>query len=509
MQEVYEFLSKFRVLIVGGGAREHALTLLVSKSRLEPRIFVVSSNINPGILRLCKSSGGKYLRGKPTNPEDVLKAAKEISPDLIIIGPEEPLFSRVTDVLRNDGFVVFGPSSRTSLIEKDKGFARNLMWKYKIPGRLRYKTFTDPEEAAEYAKASGDSVVKPARQAGGRGVRVFGETAEHLSRIAREAAATYTKRLAEMIMRKYKDIESSIIVEERVEGVEYTLMTVTDGNTLISLPVVEDHPHLYPWDLGPETGGMGSISGPSFVLPFITEEEFKESTKIVKMTIKSLLNELKEKYVGAISGQMMLTSFWGPTLIEYYARFGDPEIGNLLFMIKSDFLELLDSAARGKLSSYKLEINDNIYVVNKAIAPEGYPLEREKAKGHPISVNEGEIRKLGCEILYGGVNLVDGELLTTGSRALEIVCSSEKGFEDASALAEKAINYVSTYDGYRLIHRWDIGAHSHIKIRLRKARLARLAYTRRRAKGLLMVYDWIPGKGLVFFDYSSSKSLSS
>ena len=496
-------MSKFKVLIVGGGAREHALTLLISRSEIEPSISAISSNVNPGILRLCEGTNGKYLKGKPTDPNDVLKAAEEVSPDLVVIGPEEPLFSGVSDTLKDKGFIVFGPTARASLIEKDKGFARNLMWKYKIPGRLRYKTFVDPEDAAEYAKAVGDSVVKPARQAGGRGVRVFGETAEHLSKIAREAAASYVKRLADVIKKKYKDIENTIVVEERVEGVEYTLMTVTDGYDVLPLPIVEDHPHLYPWDLGPETGGMGSISGPSYILPFLTEDEFKESSKIVEMTVKALFDEIKERYVGAISGQMMLTSFWGPTLIEYYARFGDPEIGNLVFMINSDFLELLDAAARKKISSYRLSINENVYVVSKAVAPEGYPLEREKAKGHPIAVDENTIKKLGCEVLYGGVDLVNGELLTTGSRAIEVVCPSKKGFEEASLLAEKAIASIKTLDGYRLIHRWDIGSPEHLRFRLRKARLARLAYMRRRSKGLFIIYDWIPGKGLVVFDYSS------
>ena len=496
-------MSKFKVLIVGGGAREHALALLISRSKMEPSISAISSNVNPGILRLCEGTNGKYLKGKPTDPNDVLRAAEEVSPDLVVIGPEEPLFSGVSDALKEKGFTVFGPTARASLIEKDKGFARNLMWKHKIPGRLRYKTFVDPEDAAEYAKAVGDSVVKPARQAGGRGVRVFGETAEHLSKIAREAAASYVKRLADIIKKKYKDIENTIVVEERVEGVEYTLMTVTDGYDVLPLPIVEDHPHLYPWDLGPETGGMGSISGPSYILPFLTEDEFKESSKIVEMTVRALFDEIKERYVGAISGQMMLTSFWGPTLIEYYARFGDPEIGNLIFMINSDFLELLDVAARKKISSYRLDINENVYVVSKAVAPEGYPLEREKAKGHPIAVDENSIKKLGCEILYGGVDLVDGQLLTTGSRAIEVVCPSRKGFEEASLLAEKAIANIRALDGYRLIHRWDIGSPEHLRFRLRKARLARLAYMRRRSKGLFVIYDWIPGKGLVVFDYSS------
>ncbi len=500
-------MSDFRVLIVGGGAREHALSLLISRSALVPKIYATSSNVNPGIVKVCNKTGGEFLRAKPTDPQAVLDVASRVNPDLVVIGPEEPLFRGVSDVLSQEGFIVFGPSSRASIIERDKSFARNLMWKYKIPGRLRYKAFSDPEEAAEYARASGDVVVKPARQAGGSGVRVFAESMEHLSLLARGTAAEYSKRLGEIIKKKYSDIENFIVVEERVEGVEYTSMIVTDGETLIPLPLVEDHPHLYSWDIGPETGGMGSISGPSYTLPFITKEEFTETIEIIKRTLEALNKEIKETYIGAISGQMMLTSFWGPTLIEYYSRFGDPEIGNLLFMIDSDFLKLLDSAARGKLASYKLKLKEDIYVVSKAIAPAGYPLRRDLGKGHPISVNEDAIEKLGCKLLYGGVDLVNNELVTTGSRAFEVVCPSERSFTEASNLAEKAISYIRTADGYKLIHRWDIGQDDHVRFRIRKAELVRSAYKRRRAKGLFVVYDWIPGKGLFIFDYTSSRSL--
>jgi phosphoribosylamine--glycine ligase len=221
------------------------------------------------------------------------------------------------------------------------------------------------------------------------------------------------------------------------------------------------------------------------------------------MTVRAIRSEIGEDYVGAISGQMMLTSFWGPTLIEYYARFGDPEIGNLIFMIDSDFLELLEAAAERRLSSKRLSIREGIYVVSKAVAPAGYPLRRSLGKGHPLRVDVASIEELGCKALFGGVDLVDGKLITTGSRAVEVVCASEEGFEEASLKAERAVSYIQALDGYKLIHRKDIGLREHISLRTRKAELVRTAYMRRREKGLFVVYDWIPGKGLVMYDYSS------
>jgi len=490
-----------KILLVGSGGREHALALLMAQSAEAPRIAVVSNTYNPGLERIAKATHGRIFHGNPVSPGEVLKAAEEYEPDLVVIGPEEPLFAGVADTLIENGYTVYGPRKRLANIERDKSFARNLMWRYRIPGRLRFNVFQDPIEASNYAKAAGDVVIKPARQAGGRGVRVFAEPMEHLSRAAREAAAAYAQKLAVLMSQKYSDIEAKIIVEERVEGVEYSLMAVTDGETLIGLPAVQDHPHLYTWDIGPETGGMGSIAGPTHLLPFLEEDEYQETLDILKATVKALANETKLHYTGTITGQMMLTSLQGPTLIEYYARFGDPEIGNLIYMIESSFVELLDRAASRRLSGYNLKINE-VYTVNIAVAPAGYPNNRETARNHPVKIDEAKIKTEGCTLLYAGVTRNnEGTLVTTGSRIAEIVCPSTNSFEEARKKAIKAIQAITLTDNHPLIYRTDIGSRKHLEARLRKADHVRRAYRRRR-RGKIIVYDWIPGKGLVKYDYS-------
>lgn len=494
------------VLLVGDGAREHAIAQALASDPASPRVSVLAAHRNPGLVRVAEATGGVFVRGRPTSPADVLAAAEKLSPDLIVVGPEEPLFSNVAGVLREKGFTVFGPSARLARVEKDKVHARRLMWLYNIPGRLRFAAARTPGEAGEYARAMGDVAVKPARQAGGRGVRVFAASLEHLAASTVEAAGGYAEKLARQVAEKYgNDVEFKVIVEERVEGVEYTLMAVTDGETVVGLPLAEDHPHLHPYDTGPETGGMGAIAGPSITLPFITMEEYRETLSILEKTVKALEREEGERYRGVLSGQMMLTGFWGPTLIEYYVRFGDPEIAAVIPLLESSLLELLDRAASGRLSGYKLRVRDGVYTVVKAVAPAGYPLDRGLAKGHPVRVDEDAVRRLGCTLFYGGVDVdAAGRLVTTGSRLAEILCSSEAGFEDAASRADKAAaEAVELLDGHPLVYRWDIGSRSLLQRRAREARRARISYTRRRERGLYRIYDWLPGRGLLVYDYTS------
>ena len=495
-----------KVLIVGSGGREHALAEMIRRSTREPRVYVVSDYLNPGLEAVAEATGGRLYTGKTTDPGTVLRVAKEVNPDLVVIGPEEPLFHGVSDALLDEGFLVFGARSRLAEIEKSKVFARTLQWRYRIPGRLRFVAASSLEEASKAAESMGDAAVKPARQAGGHGVKVFAASAPHVDEAAAEVRRVYAEQIAKRVAEKYRDIEHLVIVEERVEGVEYTLMTLTDGSTVVPLPIVQDQPHLFIHDIGPETGGMGAIAGPGYTPVFITREELEETKLIVEKTVEALRRETGLEYRGALSAQSMLTALQGPVLIEYYARFGDPEISALIPLIESDMLELLERAASGRLAGAKLSIRDDLYIVVKVVAPRGYPENRKAARDHPIDYSAALERaeKMGCRVLVAGVyKAPDGRLLTTGSRALEVVCASPTSYEDASRAAEEVIAGIRLLDGWQLIHRRDVGTEEHVRARIEEAERARRVYLHRRRLGLgRVVYDWVPGQGVKVYDYS-------
>ena len=217
-----------KVLIVGGGAREHAITDAFYRSVHNPKIYAISSNVNPGILRICRDTGGELIRGRILDPIFVANTAEKLGVDFIFIGPEEPLFHGVPDELERRGIPVIGLNSKASEIEKSKAFMRRLMWKYKIPGRLRFKAFKSIEDALAYIEEYAESVaIKPARQAGGKGVKVIADIQAYLRKVKEEIKKKHTERIYSKIMARYEDIDDKILIEEKMEGPEYTVQCIT------------------------------------------------------------------------------------------------------------------------------------------------------------------------------------------------------------------------------------------------------------------------------------------
>uniref|UniRef100_UPI0025C6A215 phosphoribosylglycinamide synthetase C domain-containing protein n=1 Tax=Caldivirga sp. UBA161 TaxID=1915569 RepID=UPI0025C6A215 len=285
------------------------------------------------------------------------------------------------------------------------------------------------------------------------------------------------------------DDEVKIIIEEKVDGPEYTLHVLTDGNSYLPLPLAQDYKHAYQDGIGPETGGMGSISGPNNLLPFINEEEYERSFDIVKRTAEAVGKEAGEKYRGFLAGQMMLTDLWGPTIIEYYSRLGDPEASAIIPRIRN-FGEVLELMAEGKLSKAKLELNEEPTVV-RVIAPYGYPLNKSLAKGQRFFIDLQKIREEGCALYFGSVALEGNEIIAQGSRALELVAFG--GFNEASKKLDKCMKYITS--DRKIIYRTDIGRTIHEMVE--KAEIVRYSYKNREKHGILGVSaDWSPNGGL-------------
>jgi phosphoribosylamine--glycine ligase len=488
-------MERTKALLVGDGAREHAIAEALSLSTREPLINAFMAHVNPGIRRIVEDSGGSVVRG--SGLVSFREALLRINPDLVIIGPEEPQFAGFADTALELGIPTFGATAALAMIEKSKVFARGLMWRHRIPGRLAYRAFRDPMEAMDYVRNAGSVAIKPARQSGGRGVRVFWDD---LAYMRGDVASAKEEQVMEAMrsVGSYGDMEDLLIVEEAVAGVEYTIQVITDGRSILPLPPVQDHPHVFDDDLGPECGGMGSISGPNAGLPFLTREEYEESVDIVRRTLDALQREVGGRYVGVLSGQFMLTAR-GPTLIEYYSRFGDPEVVNALARLRGDLLEIIEAAVDGSLGGVKYSFGDEATVV-KAMAPLGYPHRRSDGVGWAVFIDEGRIRELGCRVYLGSLEEVSGVYRTLGSRALEVLAVGGD-YGEAHGRAEECIKYVTS--DHELMHRFDIGHPSLVEARVREAQRIREVYTWRRMNGLGRVrIDWVPGRDPIIYDYS-------
>ncbi len=490
-----------RILLVGDAGREHAIAEALCRSRLDPKLYAAMRLRNPGIVKLCQQTGGEYALGKITDAAFIVEAAKKFHVDFVFVGPEEPLFHGVADALEEAGIPCVGARRGPAELEMSKAFMRRLMWKHGIPGRLRFKAFKNVENAVAYIREYAESVaLKPARQVGGKGVKVIADLQAYLSREKTEVKEAHAKIISEEHMKGYTDIEDKILIEEKVEGPEYTLQAFTDGRTVKPFPLVQDNKNAFEMDIGPETGGMGSISGPGMLLPFINEYAYMRSVEIVQACVRAVEAETGQKYKGVVSGQMMLTALWGPTIIEFYCRFGDPEAVNVLPILKSDMVEVCEALIDEKLNKVKLEFEEAATVV-KCVSPKGYPDRRDLAKGHPALIDEEAIRRRGGRVYYASTDLQpDGTIVTGGSRLVEIFAKG-RTLPEASAKAEACIPYVRLADGWGVFHRSDIGSEVLLKRRMEQAELVRAVYRYRFKKGLVgKTIEWIPGRGKIVLE---------
>ena len=433
------------ILVIGSGAREHAIVRAVERSPKNKKIFCLGSNVNPGIAELCAD----FTIANINHTQTITDYAEKKAADLAIIGPENPLAIGVADALWDVGVKVVGPMKDLAQIETSKAFARDLLTDYNIPGNPKYKTFSSLGGVTEFLNELGENyVVKFDGLAGGKGVKVSGD---HLH--SHDDAKVYCQELVEK--------GGIFVIEEKLIGQEFSLMSFCDGETLKHMPAVQDHKRAYDGDTGPNTGGMGTYSDGDHSLPFLTKNDVNQAHEINIATAKALKNKFGYGYKGVLYGGFIATAD-GVKLIEYNARFGDPEAMNVLSLLESDFIEICNGITDCRLNQVNVHFKNKATVCKYAV-PEGYP--DNPVKGEAIDLSNIDNPDT---LFYASVDIHNGQLIEAGSRTVAVVGIAET-ISAAEQIAEKEVSTV----GGPLFHRADIGTDVLVQQRVEQMELLR------------------------------------
>ena len=417
-----------KVLIVGGGGREHAIAWKVAKNPKVEKLYCAPGNAGIAEVAECVNIGVMEF--------DKLTAfAKENQIDLTIIGPDDPLAAGAVDAFEAAGLRVFGPRKNAAILEASKAFSKDLMKKYGIP-TAAYETFTSPEAALAYLETAKMPVVlKADGLALGKGVLICKDL---------EEAKAGVKTL--MLDKQFGSAGDEIVIEEFLTGREVSVLSFVDGKTIKIMTSAQDHKRAKDGDQGLNTGGMGTFS-PS---PFYTEEvDAFCKEHIYQKTVDAMRAEGRE-FKGIIFFGLMLTED-GPKVLEYNARFGDPETQVVLPRMKNDIVDLFEACIDGTLDQVDLQFEDNAAVC-VVLASDGYPEHYEK--GYPIHGLEHFKGADGYYVFHAGSKFdADGQIVTNGGRVLGVTAAG-KTLKEARANAYKATEFI-TFDNKYMRH--DIG----------------------------------------------------
>lgn len=416
-----------KVLLLGGGGREHAMA--EAARRWGAELYTLMGNANPGIERLS----AKVKRADPTDADAVVAFAKAEAIDMMIVGPEAALKAGVSDEVAEIGVRVAAPSQMAARIETSKSYMRDLLQRRSVAATVEASAFTDASHARAFIEASAyPVVVKPSGLTGGKGVQVEG-------RDFKEGDKAAAARYADEVLSKSVGGEARVVVERRLDGEEFTLMAFTDGTTVKPMPLVQDHKRAYDGDRGPNTGGMGSYSVADHGLPFLAPEDVAAARRAVVETVDALRAD-GCPFVGPIYGQFMATVD-GPRVIEFNARFGDPEAMNVLPLLETDYLRICQAMADATLSELDVKFSRKATVC-KYVVPKGYGTA-QVAKGATLRVDEPAVTRAGARLYYAAIDDIGGGALrTTSSRALAVVGIADK-LQMAERAAEEALKAVT------------------------------------------------------------------
>ena len=433
-----------RWLVVGGGAREHAIALALARAQAE--VVVASANANPGLDRLAASSS----RVRPEEVDKVVRFAGQARIDAAVVGPEAPLAAGLADELRAAHVPTVGPGKAAARVESSKAFCRELLARHQVGAQPRFAVVTRPEEVDRTAAAfEGPFVVKPDGLTAGKGVRVQGADFAD----AREGAA-YAKSLVIQ--------GSAAVLEEKLDGEEFSLMAFVTDDGVRPMPAVQDFKRALEGDTGSNTGGMGSYSQRDHLLPFLSPGDRDRAVAVLEGTVAALRAE-GLPYRGILYGGFMLTAS-GPRLLEFNVRFGDPEgINALTLYEEGDFSELLLGVANGHLDPNLVQFRRRSTVV-RYLVPPGYGAS--PVAGGLLTLDEEKIEAEGVHVLYGSVEAAGPSTVRLGTSRGVALVGEASAIHEAAARVENALRHVQ--GSYYVRH--DIGTQADLARRWERVR---------------------------------------
>lgn len=412
------------VLVLGSGGREHALAWAIAKSPRLDSLFVAPGNGGTATI-------AKNVPLDMNDADTVIGFARSENIDLVVVGPEAPLVAGVADAIRAAGIAVFGPGAQGARLEGSKSFSKEFMLAHGLP-TARYKKCTSQDEAMDYLHEVGAPiVVKADGLAAGKGV-VVAEDMEEAEEAVRDCFAG-----------DFGEAGSVVVIEEMLEGPECSMLAFLSEGKALAMPCAQDHKRAFDGDLGPNTGGMGVYSP----VPCVTPELEAAMQEIMQNAAAATAKEFDDAYTGVLYGGFMLTAE-GPKLLEFNARFGDPETQVIMPRLESDALEAFYMVATGKLDALDLRWTDQVAVC-VVLASDGYPGSYEKGK---VILGIEEAEELdGVTVFHAGTAFnQDDELVTNGGRVLNVVALADT-FEDARELAYEACDKIN-FEGKQYRH---------------------------------------------------------
>ena len=418
-----------KVLIVGSGGREHAIAWKVAQSKKVDKIYCAPGNAGISEVAECVPIGAMEF-------DKLVAFAKEKEIDLTVIGMDDPLVGGIVDVFEKEGLRVFGPRKNAAILEGSKAFSKDLMKKYNIP-TAAYETFTDPEKALEYLEtAKMPIVLKADGLALGKGVLIC-QTLEE----AKEGVKTL------MMDKKFGSAGDEIVIEEFMTGREVSVLSFVDGNIVKIMSSAQDHKRAKDGDQGLNTGGMGNFS-PS---PFYTKEVDEFCKKYIYQPTVDAMKAEGRPFKGVIVFGLMLTPD-GPKVLEYNARFGDPEAQVVLPRLENDIVDVFEACIDGTLDQVDLKFDNDRATVCVILASDGYPVEYKK--GFPIEGLEKFKGKDDYYVFHSGTKFNEnGQIVTNGGRVLGVTATG-KDLKEARKKAYEATEWISFENKYM---RHDIG----------------------------------------------------